>query len=203
MLMPTLTKSVYRSVLALVLCTGAATQALSRGRDEIVFDLDPAQTEIKFTLSGALHTVHGTFHLKSGTIRFEPATGKAAGAVIVDVTSGESGSGARDRKMHKDVLESQSYQEAVFTPDRVAGHLAPEGKAEIQVHGLFKLHGTEHEMTFQTLVETRGDQATAALQAIVPYTQWAMKNPSTFLLRVSDKVSLDIRTTGRMHPGTP
>jgi len=51
--------------------------------------------------------VHGTFQLKSGTIRFDPATSTASGAVIVDVTSGASGSAARDRKMHKDVLESQ------------------------------------------------------------------------------------------------
>jgi hypothetical protein len=28
-----------------------------------------------------------------------------------------------------------------------------------------------------------------------------MKNPSTFILRVSDKVQLDIHATGHIHPG--
>jgi hypothetical protein len=34
--------------------------------------------------------------------------------------------------------------------------------------------------------------------------QWGMKNPSTFILRVSDKVDLDIAASGRLtqdrHP---
>jgi polyisoprenoid-binding protein YceI len=74
---------------------------------EAVLELDPAQTHIEFTLAGALNTVHGTFKLKSGTIRFDPATGKAGG-LVVGVTSGNSGGGSRDHKMHKDVLASST-----------------------------------------------------------------------------------------------
>jgi len=191
-----------RNALALILLACAATQGVSRATDEIVFDLDPAQTEINFTLSDVLHTVHGTFQLKSGTVRFDPATGAASGAVIVDVTSGASGSPARDRKMHKEILESPRYPEAVFTPERVEGRFTSEGVAELQVHGLFKIHGGEHEMIFQTRVETKGDQLVANLHAVLPYVQWGMKNPSTFILRVSDKVQLDIRATGHIHPRT-
>jgi len=185
-----------RNALALLLAGCAVIQAASTAADEIAFDLDPAQTEIQFTLSDVLHTVHGTFHLKSGTIRFDPATGTASGDVVVDVASGASGSASRDRKMHKDVLESVRYPEAVFTPDRVEGHIAPEGPAELQVHGLFKIHGTAHEVTFQAQVQTKGDQLTATLHGVIPYTQWGIKNPSTLFLRVSDKVQLDIHTIG-------
>jgi len=191
----------YQSALALVLFA-AAVQGAPRATDEIVLDLDPAQTEIHFTLSDVLHIVHGTFQLKSGTVRFDPATGKASGAVVVDVTSGASGSTARDRKMHKDILESQRYPEAVFTPERVEGRFASEGVAELRVRGLFKIHGAEHEMTFQTRVENKGDELVANLHSIMPYPQWGMKNPSTFILRVSDKVQLDIRATGHIHLGT-
>ncbi|HVP49108.1 MAG TPA: YceI family protein [Bryobacteraceae bacterium] len=191
----------YQSALALVLFA-AAVQGAPRATDEIVLDLDPAQTEIHFTLSDVLHIVHGTFQLKSGTVRFDPATGKASGAVVVDVTSGASGSTARDRKMHKDILESQRYPEAVFTPERVEGRFASEGVAELHVRGLFKIHGAEHEMTFQTRVENKGDELVANLHSIMPYPQWGMKNPSTFILRVSDKVQLDIRATGHIYLGT-
>jgi polyisoprenoid-binding protein YceI len=180
----------------LILAGWAVTQAASAATDEIVFNLDPAQTEIYFTLSDVLHTVHGTFHLKSGTIRFDPTTGGASGAVVVDVASGASGSAARDRKMHKDVLESVRYPEAVFTPHHVEGHMAPEGSTELQVHGLLKIHGTAHEMAFQVHVQTKGDQLTAIFHSEIPYVNWGMKNPSTLFLRVSDKVLLDIHAGG-------
>jgi len=189
-------------VLALILFACATAQAVPSATDEIVYELNPAQTEINFTLPDVLHTVHGTFQLKSGTVRFDPATGAASGAVIVDVTSGASGSAARDRKMHKEILESGRYPEAVFTPERVEGRFSPEGVAELQVHGLFKIHGGEHEIIFQTRVETKGDQLVVNMHGVLPYVQWGMKNPSTFILRVSDKVQLDIHATGHIHPGT-
>jgi polyisoprenoid-binding protein YceI len=189
-------------VLALILFACGAAQAVSSATDEIVYELNPAQTEINFTLPDVLHTVHGTFQLKSGTVRFDPATGAASGAVVVDVTSGASGSAARDRKMHKEILESGRYPEAVFTPERVEGRFSPEGVAELQVHGLFKIHGGEHEIIFQTRVETKGDQLVVNMHGVLPYVQWGMKNPSTFILRVSDKVQLDIHATGHIHPGT-
>jgi|SRR5579872_438561 len=177
-----------------------ASFASARAGDEIVFDLDPAQTAVEFSVGSALHTVHGTFRLKTGNIRFDPVTGKAEGAAVIDVGSGDSGSPARDRRMLKDILEAQRYPEAVFTPDRVDGHLSPEGPSDLQVHGLFKIHGAEHEMVFQTHVESKGGRLTATMHSVVPYIKWGMKNPSTFILRVSDKVELEIRASGQLHP---
>ena len=92
---------------------------------ETVFQLDPAKTEVAFTLTDPLHTVHGTFKLKSGTIRFNPTTGEAGGKVVVDATSGASGNGSRDRKMHKEVLESPKYSEITLTPVRFKGTSRP------------------------------------------------------------------------------
>ena len=177
-----------------------ASFASARAGDEIVFDLDPARTAIEFSVGSALHTVHGTFRLKTGNIRFDPVTGKAEGAAVIDVASGDSGSPARDRRMLKDILEAQRYPEAVFTPDRVDGHLSPEGPSDLQVHGVFKIHGAEHEIVFQTHVESKGGRLTATLHFVVPYIKWGMKNPSTFILRVSDKVELEIRASGQLHP---
>ena len=104
-----------RSTLVLALSTCAALQGVPRVvAGEMVLDLDPAQSEVSFTLPDVVHTVHGTFKLKHGAISFDPATGKATGEVIVDVSSGDSGSPARDRRMHKDILESSRYPTAVF-----------------------------------------------------------------------------------------
>ena len=166
---------------------------------EVIFELDPAQTDVRFTVSDVLHTLHGAFKLKSGAITFNSVTAQASGAVTVDVTSGASGSGARDRRMQKDILQSEKYPEAVFTPDHVDGHLAPQGVAELQVHGLFKLHGTDHEMTLPMHVEISNGQLVATTHFSIPYVKWGMKNPSTLLLRVSDQVQIDIRATGHLR----
>lgn len=200
-MIPIAKNTMLRNTFVLVLSTCAALHAEPRvGAREMVLDLDPAQSEVNFTLLDVVHTVHGTFKLKSGAVRFDPATGKAAGEVIIDVTSGESGSRARDRRMHKDVLESSRYPDAVFAPDRFDGHFGPDGSADLQVHGVFKIHGAEHEVTFPMRIEMQGEQVAATTHFVVPYVKWGMKNPSNFLLRVSDKVQIEIRASGHTHP---
>jgi len=104
--------------------------------------------------------------------------------------------------MHKDVLESSRFPEAVFTPTSVEGRFEPQGTSELVVHGLFQIHGATHELTINAHIETKGDQLTATLRPELPYTQWGIKNPSTLFLRVSDKVQLDIRATGRRSAGS-
>src|SRR5438552_18875149 len=73
--------------------------------------LDAARTFVKFTLGDVLHTVHGTFQLKRGELQLQPASGKISGEIVVDAASGQSGSGSRDRKMHKEILESNRFPE--------------------------------------------------------------------------------------------
>jgi len=153
----------------------------------VFLELDPSKTEVQFTLHDVLHTVHGTFKLKKGSIHWDPDSGKASGEIIVDVTSGASGSDARDHRMHKEILESQRYPEATFTPDRVDG--------KFDVHGVFKIHGGDHELTLHFQVDRTGDQYTASTHFTIPYVQWGMKDPSNFLLKVDKTVEMDIKTT--------
>ena len=157
------------------------------------FDLDPSKTQIDFTLQDTLHTVHGTFALKHGSMQLDPQTGKASGEMVIDVPSGISGNGSRDKRMHKEILESQKYPEAVFIPDHVRGSIAPEGTSEIDMHGNFRIHGADHEMTIHFQVQANGSQYIATGHFLIPYVQWGMKNPSNFLLKVNDKVEIDLR----------
>ena len=182
----------------LLACSISASGA---GANDIGMELDQTQTVVNFTLPATLHTVHGSFRLRSGTVHYDPATGKAGGEVIVDVASGATGDGGRDSKMHKDVLASARFPEAVFTPTSVDGRFDPQGTSELTVHGLFQIHGSTHELSLSAHIETKGDQLTATLRSELPYTQWGIKNPSTLFLRVSDKVQLDIRATGRRTAG--
>jgi polyisoprenoid-binding protein YceI len=162
-------------------------------------ELDPAQTRIEFTLGALLHTVHGSFRLKQGTIRFDPATGKAGGQIVVDATSGNSGNGSRDSRMHKSILESARYPEIVFTPDSVTGALTGPGPWHVQVHGSFKIHGVEHELVLPVDAQVGPDRFAASMAFAVPYVSWGMKNPSTFVLRVDEKVGIEIHAAGRVR----
>ena len=164
---------------------------------DTVLQIEPSQTKVEFTLSDVLHTVHGSFLLKRGDLRFDAATGKASGELVVDAASGASGSDARDRSMHQNILESARYPEIVFRPDRVEGKVAPQGASKVALHGMFSIHGAEHEITLPAVVEADGGQYTAAFTFAVPYVQWGMKNPSTLFLRVSDKVEITIHTVAR------
>jgi polyisoprenoid-binding protein YceI len=156
--------------------------------------IDPAQAKVDFTLGSLLHTVHGTFQLKRGTLSFDPQSGKASGELVVDATSGESGSPARDKRMHASILESARYPEIVFRPDRVDGKVAAEGKSQVQLHGIFAIHGAEHEIILPATVEAEAGQYNVNTTFEVPYVKWGMKNPSTLMLRVSDKVEITIQT---------
>ena len=165
-----------------------------------VFELDPARTQINFTLSDILHTVHGTFQAKRGTVEFDPATGAASGAIVIDAASGVSGNKGRDQKMHRDILQSDRYREITFEPKRLLGQVAPQGTSQVQIQGAFTLHGMTRPMTIAAAVDAAGDNLTVTMRFPVAYTQWGVKNPSTFILRVSDKVDIDVRATGRLAP---
>ncbi|HSR09667.1 MAG TPA: YceI family protein [Bryobacteraceae bacterium] len=162
-------------------------------------ELDPGRTTVSFTLGDVLHTVHGTFKLKRGAVKFDSATGAASGEIVVDVASGNSGGGARDKRMHKEILESARYPEAVFTPDHVSGELAPHGESQLDLHGNFQIHGASHELTLHFRAEVKNGEVAASTGFVIPYVQWGMKNPSNFLLKVSDKVDLTIQTAGRVR----
>jgi polyisoprenoid-binding protein YceI len=177
--------------------------AAALGAQPVVVTLDPAGSRVEFTLGATLHTVRGTFKLKSGTIRFDPATGAAEGEVIVDAASGVTGNGSRDGKMHREVLESERYPDIVFAPSRVSGHLKPEGESKLQVEGTLTLHGSPKPVTLDAVVQITGDRMTALTRLVVPYVQWGLKNPSTLFLRVSDKVDLTLHAAGRVAVQTP
>jgi len=170
---------------------------------QATLQLDPVQSSVNFTLSDVLHTVHGTFRLKHGELQLEASSGKLSGEIVVDARSGESGSGMRDRKMHKEVLESESYPEISFRPGHVEGNLASLGKSSVKVHGIFRIHGIDREITVPADVELLADHWTATVHFTIPYAKWGMKNPSTLFLRVSDSVEIDMTASGSLsQPAT-
>lgn len=168
----------------------------------LVFRLDPAQSKVHWTLGSTFHTVHGTFTLKKSALLLDPATGKASGEIVVDAASGNSGNESRDKKMHKEVLESGRYTELIFRPDRVEGKIASQGEFTMQVHGAFLLHGSEHEMTVPVQANLVGDQWRGDAKFSIPFIDWGLKNPSNFFLKVNHVIDIELELKGTLLEST-
>jgi polyisoprenoid-binding protein YceI len=183
--------SLNLSVALLALQLGASAFA-----QQTALELHPARTAVHFTLKTSLHTVHGTFQLKSGKVSFDPQTRKVSGLLVVDATSGESGNSGRDSKMHKEILESQKYPEITFAPLEVEGDVRQQGDSQAQVKGTFRIHGQDHEIVIPVAIHWAGAELTMDTDFSIPYLSWGLKNPSTFILRASDTVQLSIHAIG-------
>ena len=170
--------------------------------NEIVLAVDPAKSKLDWTLGSTLHTVHGTFAFRSGTIHLDPASGKASGEIVADATSGKTDNDSRDKKMHKEVLESQRYPDVVFRPDRVQGSISMQGAFTAQIHGIFVLHGGEHEVSLPIQAQLSGDHWTGSGKFSVPFIDWGLKNPSNFFLRVDHSVQIETKLEGNLQSAT-
>lgn len=166
---------------------------------EATLELDPAQTQVMFTLGDILHTVHGMFKLKPSTVKFDSAAGHASGLIVVDVASGDSGSHSRDHKMHKDVLESAQYPQSTFAPELVKGAVSPQGESQFEISGILNLHGQNHPLTLAVQIHHAGNQLTADTKFTIPYVSWGLKNPSTLFLRVNETVDITIHAVGQLR----
>lgn len=164
--------------------------------NQVTLGLDTQQSAVHWTLDSTLHTVHGTFLLKRGNVQFDPQSGKAGGEIVVAATSGDSGDEGRDKKMHREVLESEKYPEIVFRPDRIDGKIPASGSWSASIHGIFVLHGAEHELIAPVQGEFTGDHWTGTAKFNVPFIQWGLKNPSNFFLKVNHEVAVEIDMRG-------
>ncbi|HVX66806.1 MAG TPA: YceI family protein [Bryobacteraceae bacterium] len=176
-----------------------AFAALPVVAQRIELDVDPAATKVNWTLGDVLHTVHGTFKLKKSGMWFDPASGQAGGLLVVDAASGESGSNARDSRMHKNVLESARYPDITFAPDRVEGAVARTGDSQVKLHGIFTIHGGTHELLMNVKCHMEPHTLSATVFFTVPYVKWGMRDPSNFVLRVKKEVDIDIEAAGRIR----
>lgn len=183
------------AILLTIYSKGLATPANAR---RAVLELNRANTHIDYTLQGWPHVTHGTFQLERGTIRVDPATGKADGSVVVSVASGNSGSHMRDSEMKDSILEVERYPEITFTPQQAAGQGSASGEFPATIRGILTLHGTAHEITLSMMVQPSGDRFTATTRFAVPYVTWGMKNPSILMFRCADTVYVDVRTEGQV-----
>lgn len=170
---------------------------------QLSVDLDPALTKISWNLAGNVHTTHGTFQLREGHARVDASQGNASGELIVEAESGQSGNGARDKRMKKEILETGKYPEVRFTLTKVEGAILGDTGANVRVFGQFNIHGASHSINFPLTVKIKGMEFSGNGKFIVPFVDWGMKDPSNFLFKVAKTVEVQIEMVGRVKPVSP
>ena len=189
-----------RTLISLCLSLLLLNIAAKAQQPRVDITFDPETTSIHWTLGAVMHTVHGTFKLKSGVVHIDPRTGEMTGRLVVDATSGESGNSERDQKMHQSVLESSKYGTITFRPIHLNGTFQPNQTQTLTVDGVLNLHGKDHPLLLTVDLRPTSNAMSVTTHFDVPYVQWGLKNPSTFVLRVSKDVSVDIKATAQIKP---
>ncbi len=160
------------------------------------YKVDPASSQVRFSLGGSGHAVDGTFHVSAGDFTLDPAGGIMTGTVTVDAGSGDSGEKSRDKKMTNDQLKAQTFPSVTFAPTKFSGQVKDSGDSTGQVDGTFTLLGQAHPITVPMTVHTEGDRFTAMGSFVVPYVSWGVKDPSIMFLKVAKEVKIDLKLAG-------
>ena len=147
-------------------------------------------------VDSTLHAVHGSLALKSGSLEFDPQTGKASGAIVVNAVTADTGNSSRDQRLHKEILETWKFAEATFRPSQIDGQVSLTAPSDFKVKGIITLHGTDHELVADVHSEFSGDHWKGTAKFDVPYTKWGIKDPSNFFLHVKPVVSVDLELAG-------
>jgi polyisoprenoid-binding protein YceI len=190
-----------RHVAAIILA-GILAVAPAATAQRQTFTVDPASSQVGFSLAATGHRVEGTFHVQSGVVDFDRTARSISGKVVVSASSGSSGDSGRDRKMNAEVLNPDQFAEISFIPKSFQGAIAASGDSTIQVSGVFTLRGVAHDITVPTQIHIDGAKLIAKGHFVVPYVQWGLKDPSVFILKVGKEVDIDLNLAGTVSPAS-
>lgn len=191
------------SLLVLLMSTGAAPADSIPAGKLAVLKFDPAKTTIKYSISGWPHSPEGTFQLKSGLIRVDPATGRMDGLIVVDAASGNSGNSLRDARMRDSVLEARRFPDITFAPEQAQSHGGTQGEFPVTVRGVMSLHGGQHPFTIDARVRREGNAVLINCSFSIPYVAWGLENPSILMFRVSKHVDINVTATAALSWASP
>ncbi|HEX6850452.1 MAG TPA: YceI family protein [Candidatus Polarisedimenticolaceae bacterium] len=182
--------SVLLALTAVVPVAAAAPHALT---------LSPERSKVTFVLEATGHDVEGTLALKSGAVRFDPATGEASGELVVDLVTAQTGNKSRDKTMHREVLEDGSWPLATFRATRFRGTVPAEGDGEVVLDGVLSLHGADHKMTLTGKVHVAKGALAVDADFPIPFVEWGMHDPSWFVLKVAKVVKVHVHAEGDLR----
>ncbi len=166
----------------------------------LAIHFDPKATQIHFTVGSMLHDVRGTFQFKGGAIAIDPDSTLAQGELLVDATTGRTGSAAEDKEMQNEVLESSRYPSIFFHAEHLRGQVpATDGSSDVIAEGTLNIHGADHAVQLKVHLLRQGHSLIATTHFTVPYVQWGMKNPRGMLFHLGKTADVDVTAKGSVR----
>jgi polyisoprenoid-binding protein YceI len=161
---------------------------------------DPQSTQIRFKVVSLMRDVRGTFQFKGGAIAIDPDSTLAQGELLVDATTGRTGSAARDKELQDEVLESSRYPSISFHVEHLRGQVPKsDGSSDVIAEGTLTIHGTDHPLQMKVHLVRVGNVLSATTHFSVPYVEWGMKNPHRSFLHLSKTVQVDVNAKGTVR----
>jgi polyisoprenoid-binding protein YceI len=166
----------------------------------IEIHFDPQSTQIRFKVVSLLRDVRGTFQFKGGALAIDPDSTLAQGELLVDATTGRTGSEARDKELRDEVLETSRYPSILFHAEHLRGLMPKsDGSSDVIAEGMLTIHGADHPMQLKVHLVRVGNVLRATTRFSVPYVEWGMKNPHGTFLHLSKLVQVDVNAKGTIR----
>ena len=166
----------------------------------LMLHVDPAGTQIRFTVSSLMRNVRGSFQFKGGALALDPDSTLAQGEILVDATTVHTGNTAEDKRIRDEVLESGRYPSIFFHAEHRRGELPKgNGEGDILLDGSMNIHGADHPMQMRVHVVRQGDALTATTRFTVPYVDWGLQQPRGGGFRLSREAIVDVTAKGTIR----
>ena len=187
--------------LHLVPVVTAALAALAFGgpapRAQTAYRIDPAHSEIVYSMSHPAHSWTGESHQVSGslTVRGAAVTGGTVQAPVQSFTSGN-----RNRDSHMaETTESYLYPTVTFEAQTVTTLPAAERTAEqnATVRGVLTFHDVARPVTVPVRIDVSGGRAHLTGSFDVTITEFGMDRPSLLGIKTRDWIGLRLNLVAR------
>lgn len=174
-----------------------AAVAAPPARAQTSYRIDPATSQIVYSMSHPTHRWSGTSRSVSGVLA---ATGTAltGGRVQAPVRSFDSGVGARDRNMARET-EADRYPAVTFEARSVTMLPAAQQTAarNATVRGVLTFHGVARPVTVPVRADVSGGRARLTGSFEVTLTEFGLARPSLLGIRSRDWIALRLDLTAR------
>ena len=134
----------------------------------------------------------------SGVIALAPDGGldQSQSRVVVDLNGLRTDNAMRDAFVRRNVLEVDSYPNAVFVPVRAEGlpfPLPESGAATFRLVGTLTIHGTSREVTWDVTARRAGGDVSGTANATITFTDFGLVSPKVgAVISVSNEIRLEI-----------
>jgi polyisoprenoid-binding protein YceI len=161
---------------------------------------DSQSTQIRFKVVSLLRDVRGSFQFKGGALAIDPDSTLAQGELLVDATTGRTGSAARDKELRDEVLETSRYPSIFFHAEHLRGQVPKsDGSSDVIAEGTLNVHGADHPMQMKVHLVRVGNVLSATTHFSIPYVEWGMKNPQRSFLHLSKIAQVDVSAKGTVR----